>query len=253
MGKIISFLVRNIPRKYLIRFSFLFSRLIRIFYIGNKVECPICGGHFKNFLPYGVKGRRNALCPKCLSLERHRLLWLFLKNKTNFFTENLKVLHVAPEQPVYKKFRKMKNLVYTTADLNSPIADVKLDIQNIPFDDDSFDVVICNHVLEHVKDDKKAMSEIFRILKKDGFALLQVPIDVNRKKTFEDPTITDPKERERLFWQKDHLRLYGMDYADKLRNYGFTVKEEKYTQEIGKKLVDKYRLFNNEVVYLCKK
>ena len=168
MKLLIKFLIRKIPRKYLIKFSFLFAKFFSILLIGNNVSCPICGKHFKKFLSYGIGAhyRKNALCPKCLSLERHRLIWLFLKNKTNFFKKNLKVLHIAPEQCFYKNFKALKNIDYVTADLESPLADIKTDIQNMPFENNCFDVIICNHVLEHVENDFKAMSELYRILKK---------------------------------------------------------------------------------------
>ncbi|MBU1720576.1 MAG: methyltransferase domain-containing protein, partial [Bacteroidetes bacterium] len=149
MKKLMKFLVRKVPRKHLIRFSFIFRPILSVLYKGKKYECPICGGKFRKFLPFGNSGEANRLCPGCLSLERHRLLWLYFQNKTGIFTEKLKVMHVAPEQPYYKRFRKASNIEYITADLESPIADVKMDLHDIPFDENTFDVVICNHVLEH--------------------------------------------------------------------------------------------------------
>lgn len=223
MYKVIKLLLKVFPRPLLIRLSGLFNGIIAFFLKGKNVECPVCGGHFKKFLPYGyVDKRENALCPKCLSLERHRLLWLFLQEK-ELLTKELKVLHIAPEQPFIKRFRKNKNWNYTTGDLLSPLADVKFDVQNIPFEDESFDLVICNHVLEHVDEDSKAMSEFHRILKKGGNAVLQVPMNINSETTDEDPSITDPKEREKRFGQYDHVRMYGMDYFERLRKVGFKI------------------------------
>jgi len=233
MKKLISLFTRIFPRQTLIRFSYLFSLLIRPFYIGNKVECPICGGHFRKFLPYGYgKAMDNRLCPKCLSLERHRLLWLYLKEKTGFFTDHLKVLHFAPEQPFLKRFRALKNLDYTTADLDSPIADLHLDVTNIDLPDEQYDVVICNHVLEHVSDAGKAFSEIKRILKPGGWAVLMVPINPDVD-TWEDPTITDPEERKRCFGQYDHVRQFGRDYAHVLERAGFDVVADKLYYELS--------------------
>lgn len=255
MKILIEFLIRKVPRKYLIKFSFLFSKLFSLLLIGSKVICPICNGHFRKFLSYGVgiQYRKNVLCPKCLSLERHRLIWLFLKNKTNFFKARLKVLHIAPEQCFYKKFKNLKNLNYITADLESPLADIKIDIQNIPFENSQFDVIICNHVLEHVENDLKAMSELYRVLKKSGYAIMQVPIDKSRKKIYENPLITDPAEREKHFWRKDHLRLYGLDYPKRLQGVGFNVIIENYIKEIDNKLIEKYKLPKEEIIYLCGK
>jgi SAM-dependent methyltransferase len=229
MKKFIRLILSIIPRPWLIRFSLVFMKFSQVLYRGNKVACPVCDGHFSKFLPYGYRQiRNNALCPKCLSLERHRLLWLYLKNRTDFFNASLKVLHVAPEQCFYKRFRTLRNLEYVTADLESPLAAVKLDIQAMPFKDHEFDVVICNHVLEHVPDDRKAMREIFRILKSDGYAILQVPTDYSREDTYEDSSITEPGEREKHFRQKDHYRLYGRDYLDRLKEAGFVIRDENY-------------------------
>jgi len=221
-----------------------------VLYRGNQVECPVCGGRFRKLLPYGYnKVRENALCPRCLSLERHRLLWLYLKNRTDFFSGRLKVLHIAPEQCFHKRFRSMKNLNYITADLESPLADVKLDVQNMPFGDNEFDVVICNHVLEHVPNDRKAIGEIYRVLKRDGFAILQVPTDYTMEKTHEDASITDPFEREKHFRQKDHYRLYGRDYLNRLKEAGFIIKDDNYLLGLSNEDRERYRLPAMEFMY----
>lgn len=251
MKKIISLLTKIFPRQTLIKFSYFFSILIRPFYLGNKVECPICGKHFRKFLPYGYgEAMDNRLCPNCLSLERHRLLWLYLKEKTTFFTDNLKVIHFAPEQPFLKRFKSLKNLDYTTADLDSPIADLHLDITNINLPDNSYDVLICNHVLEHVNDVNKAFAEIQRILKPDGWAILMVPINPNVD-TFEDLTITDPKERERLFGQYDHVRQFGRDYTEVLEKAGFQLKIDRLYYELSEDQRKRMRLARDgeELVY----
>ena len=247
MKKLIPFLLNLFPRPLLIRLSYIFMRFSALLLKGDNVECPVCEGRFKRFLPYGYHNiRENVLCPKCLSLERHRLLWLYLKEKTGFFHEELKVLHVAPEQCFFKKFRKQKNLDYITADLESPLADIKMDIQSIPLNDNEFDAVICNHVLEHVKDDQKALREIYRILKPGGLAILQVPMDMNMTSTYEDDSITSPKEREKHFRQKDHYRLYGADYPDRIKTVGFKSDEKNYLDEIDPVMKERYRLPENE-------
>ena len=221
---------------------------------GNNVTCPVCDISYRKFLPYGrLNPRENALCPDSLSLERHRLMWLYLKDKTNFFSDNLKVLHIAPEICFIDIFKKMNNLDYTTADLESPLAEVKMDVHEIPFEDHSFDVVFCNHVMEHVDDDIKAMSEINRVLKKGGWAIIQSPQDYSRTETLEDPSITDPKERERVYWQSDHVRLFGLDYGQRLEKGGFKVKEDKYVMELPAETVRRYALPPNEIIYFCER
>lgn len=255
MKRWIALLTKIFPRQTLIKFSYVFSFLIRPFYWGNKVTCPVCGGHFRKFLPYGYgKAMDNRLCPKCLSLERHRLLWLYLKEKTGFFTDNLKVLHFAPEQPYLKRFRALKNLDYNTADLDSPIADLHLDVTNIDQPDNTYDVLICNHVLEHVDDVNKAFSEIKRVLKPGGWAILLVPINPDID-TFEDPSVTDPKERERLFGQYDHVRQFGRDYGQVLERAGFEVDADRLYYELTETQRQRMRLARRgeELIYRCNK
>lgn len=255
MKYLISFIVRNIPRKHLQRFSHLFAMGFSIFYIGKNVECPVCGKRFSRFLPYGRKpARSNALCPGCLSLERHRLLWLYLKNKTDFFTGKNKVLHIAPEICFIPRFNKLDNLEYITADLESPLAKIKMDIHEMPFETNTFNIVLCNHVMEHVDDDIQAMREIFRVLKSVGWAIIQIPfIGTVPDKTLEDPSIKDPKQREKVYGQSDHVRLYGRDYPERLRSAGFTVIEDNFVKELPEEMIQKHALPGNETIFLCKK
>lgn len=228
----------------------LIARPVLVYiYKGNHFTDPIDGRSYRKFLPYGYeKQRQNVLSPGTLSLERHRLMWLYLQNETDFFTEKLKVLHFAPEQSFYKRFRKMKNLDYTTCDLNSPIADVKADIQNLPFEDNSFDVIFCNHVLEHVEDDKKALSELYRVMKAGGWGIFQVPVRYQLEKTFEDPTITDKKERIEKFGQYDHVRVYGTDYYSTLESIGFKVEKVNLSLKLSDEEIRKYALEKNEIL-----
>jgi SAM-dependent methyltransferase len=250
------FLLRTIPRPILIKFSLLFSKIAPILYYGNKFEDPISGKTYRKFLPYGYSGRAkrdNVLCPGSLSLERHRLLWLYLKNKTDFFTKKRKMLHIAPEQCFYKLFKAMPNLDYKTGDYNSPIADIHFDLHQAPFEDNTFDVIFCNHVLEHVEDANQCMKELYRIMKPGGFGIFQIPQDVNRYETYEDKSITSERDREIHFWQKDHVRLFGLDYKDKLAAAGFKVVVEDYTKEISAELAERYRLPKGELLYYCTK
>lgn len=252
--KFFKVILNTIPRPILIKLSYLARPFFQISLKGDKYEDPIDGRKFKKFLPYGYENQReNVLSPSTLSLERHRLLWLYLKNETGFFSEGLKVLHFAPEQAFYKRFRKLKNLDYTTTDLNSPLADVKADICDLPFKSDTYDFIFCNHVLEHIPDDTQAMRELYRILKPGGTAILQIPQDLSLEKTFEDDSITSRKERARIFGQYDHVRVYGRDYFDKLRSIGFNVKEVDYTSRLKESEIDKYRLARGEIIPVCTK
>ncbi|MGJ8760027.1 MAG: class I SAM-dependent methyltransferase [Polaribacter sp.] len=254
--KIFKSILNTIPRPWLIKASYLVRPIIAFSLKGDTFTDPIDGKSFRKFLPYGYgKQRENALSPSTLSLERHRLMWLFLRDETPFFTstEKLKTLHIAPEQCFLDIFRKQKNLDYITSDLESPIADVKADICDLPFDDNSFDVVFCNHVLEHITDDTKAMQELFRVLKKGGFGIFQIPQDLSKEHTFEDDTIIDRTERAKIFGQYDHVRVYGRDYFDKLRSIGFKVDEIDYTQKIAPEKLERFCLMKNEILPVCYK
>ena len=252
MKKLFKTILNIIPRPILIRLSYVVRPLFAWYLKGNRYTDPIDGKSFKSFLPYGyAKQRPNVLSPSTLSLERHRLLWLYLQNETDFFTAPHRVLHFAPEQAFYKRFKKQANLTYTTTDLESPLADVKADICNLPFADHSFDIILCNHVLEHIPDDTKAMQELYRILKPGGMGIFQVPQDLNRTTTFQDDSITDPKERTLVFGQYDHVRVYGLDYFDQLRQIGFTVIEEDYTNKLTPEEVEKYCLAPGEIIPIC--
>tara|TARA_B100001142_G_scaffold91889_1_gene93687 strand:- start:469 stop:1236 length:768 start_codon:yes stop_codon:yes gene_type:complete len=254
MKLVISLATRIIPRHYLQHVSHFFLQIFSFFLRGNKFEDPINGKTYNKLLPYGrLRSRENVLAPDSMSLERHRLMWLYMKEKTNFFTAKLKFLHIAPEYCFIKLFKKMENIDYITGDLISPWADIKMDVHNIPFDENSFDVVICNHVLEHVEDDRKVMTEFYRIMKPGGWGIFQVPIDRNSKVTLEDPSITDPKERERLYGQNDHVRQYGLDYYDRLVTAGFKVTADDYINTLDNELVQRYALAKGELVYFCEK
>ena len=251
MKKITKFLLNKIPRPLLIKASILARPLIVLFFKGNNFTDPIDGKSYRKFLPYGYgKQRENALSPGTLSLERHRQMWLYLQNETNFFIKNYKVLHIAPEQEFLRKFKKMKNLDYISADLFSPIVDVKADILDLPFENESFDVIFCNHVLEHIEDDRKAMSELFRVMKKGGWGIVQVPMKNSLEKTYEDFTIKDPKERQTHFGQYDHVRWYGMDYFDRLKIVGFEADANFYSQKFSKEEIKKFALRENEILPL---
>ncbi|MBW3519039.1 class I SAM-dependent methyltransferase [Flavobacterium sp. NKUCC04_CG] len=252
MKSIFKSILNTIPRPILIRLSYVVRPILALYLKGSRFTDPIDGKSFREFLPYGyATQRQNVLSPSTLSLERHRLLWLYLNRETDFFSTPKKVLHFAPEQAFYKRFRKQVNLDYTTTDLESPLADVKADICNLPFNDNTFDIVLCNHVLEHIPNDTQAMKELYRILKPGGMGIFQIPQDLNRSTTFEDNSITDRKERARVFGQYDHVRIYGRDYFDKLRSIGFTVEEVDYTSKLSPREIERYCLAKGEIIPVC--
>ena len=254
MNNLVKIVLNTIPRKLLTRLSFLLKPIIKIYLYGNKYTDPIDGSSFRKFLPYGYnKVRKNALSPSTFSLERHRLLWLYLQNETDFFEKKMKVLHFAPEAAFLKKFKKLKNISYDTIDLDSPLADIKADICDLPIKNDSYDFILCNHVLEHIVDDKKAMKELYRVLKKGGTGIFQVPLNMSYKQTYEDFTITDPKERNKAFGQYDHVRVYGMDFFERLKNVGFKVEKCEYTSKLSEEEKIKYCLPKKEIIPVCRK
>jgi SAM-dependent methyltransferase len=251
MKKLISLIIRTVPRKYLQRVAGVGLKTLSIFYRGSAVLCPICGKGFKKFLPYGrINPRPNALCPNCMSLERHRLIWLYLKDRSDFFTKRLYVLHIAPEACFINRFEKIHGDQYITADIESPLAKVKMDIHQIPFGDNTFDVILCNHVLEHVEDDIKAMSEIARVLKPHGFGILQVPFfEPLPEVTYEDKSITDPKAREKAFGQDDHVRKFGKDYLKRIEKSGMVAVEDAFVNSFDSEALFHFGLAKGELIY----
>tara|TARA_B100000287_G_scaffold184948_1_gene174889 strand:+ start:2844 stop:3608 length:765 start_codon:yes stop_codon:yes gene_type:complete len=254
MKSIIRLILNYVPRTILTRASTFIKPFIRIYLSGNRYTDPIDGRSFRSFIPYGYNNvRKNALSPSTYSLERHRMLWLYLKNETDIFTKKIRLLHFAPEPAFHKIFKNCNNISYDTIDLNSPLAEIKADICDLPIENDTYDYILCNHVLEHIDDDIKAMRELYRVLKKGGIGIFQIPIDVERKNTFEDPSITSPKQRNKIFGQYDHVRIYGMDYFDRLKSVGFSVNQIYYGEKLSEEEIFKYCLSKNEIIPVCKK
>jgi SAM-dependent methyltransferase len=230
------------------------------FFKGNKVFCPICGSMFREFAPAGLVKRFNARCPVCSSFERHRLIWKYVSDKTNLFSpERKKLLHFAPERMFYDAFSKINSIEYFPADLYpkkyryKDKKVIKEDITEISFQTDTFDVVLCCHVLEHIAEDRLALSELYRVMKKGGWGIFHVPIDSYRKTTYEDFSITKPREREKAFGQHDHFRKYGSDYKEKLLSVGFKVTVDDYIKNFSSEELFKYGLMKNELIYFCEK
>ena len=259
MKHLIKLILNLVPRPVLQRVAEWIVPVVGLLYLGKGKQCPLCGCQRRKFLPYGyVTPRENALCPNCLSLERHRLLWLWLVRESDIGRGAMalpKMLHIAPEVALMRKFKKMYASTpdrYVTADLESPLADMHFDVQQIPLEAESFDAIICNHIMEHVEDDGKALRELYRILRRGGWGVILSPVDLEREKTFEDDTITDPAERTRIFGQYDHRRIYGRDYAARLREAGFEVYDIDYKNELSKAEQELYALPADHLYIVCK-
>lgn len=224
-------------------------RVAALPYRGRARFCPVCQNSSGRFRTFGIVPRVEAQCPRCLSLERHRLQWLYLTRQSDLFDGRpKKVLHVAPELCLLPHLRRRLGRGYITADLQRP-AMVRMDIIDIQYPDGFFDVILCSHVLEHVDDDRRAMREFARVLKPGGWAILLVPITAER--TVEDPSITDPAERLRLFGQDDHVRRYGPDYVDRLRESGFAVKTLRVADIATPEETERMSLATAGEIYVC--
>jgi SAM-dependent methyltransferase len=231
----------------------VYHSLNRVIYRGENYYCPICERGYSRFLPGPDKVKNNSKCPGCSSLERHRLLWLYLKKKLNILAKEIKLLSVAPDYATQTRLKRLTNIDYTSVDLESPLASHKADLTNLNFDDNIFDGILCYHVLEHIEDDKKAISELYRVLKPGGWAILQSPIDWDREHTLEDFTITSPEARKKAFGQSDHVRIYGKDYFLRLKDAGFIVKEDTFVNKFTADETEKFVLDKDEVIFFCTK
>lgn len=227
-------------------------------YRGERVECPCCESTFSRFLPH--RGRAEAKCPRCGALERHRLLWLFLERETDLFERPGALLHIAPEYAFLNRFSGTDGLRYVTGDFDSALADHQLDVMDLPFESEGFDFLMCNHVLEHVEDDRLALAEINRVLVPGGWAILMCPVDYRRATTLEDPAVVTPEDRHRVFGQADHARLYGRDYPDRLAEAGFSVRADGYLDGFEETSIARLGLrrredeaFGAEEIFLCVK
>jgi len=234
--------------------SFLQTGLINSFYRlraqvfrGDEVYCNCCDASYSGYLPPYRE------CPGCGAQARQRLMFFFLKNKTDIFTKPHRVLHFAPEASLEKLLRKSANINYLSADLESHRAMESIDMTHIGYPEGTFSAILCSHVLEHIPQDLTAMAELYRVLARGGWAILQVPLDYNREKTYEDFSVTNPQERARLFGRFDHCRIYGRDYKDRLEQAGFDVTVDKYVQTFSADEVEKYGLEDWENVYFCRK
>jgi SAM-dependent methyltransferase len=246
--------------------SILYELKFLIKYKGFKFQCPFCNKWYRQFYPGGNKGdcfdkhiiigsgyRKNVFCPNCGSKDRERLVYLYLKNKIPVQTQGLKVLHVAPEPSLRDYLTNKKNIEYISGDrfepgYSYPTGTIKMDILNIDFPSNYFDLIICNHVLEHIKDDDRAISEIYRVLKNGGKAILQVPY-TNEQKNIEYEDYSNAEFNEKFYGQSDHVRIYSKtEYLAMLENNKFIL--QVYQMEKSWK---KYCINENEVVFIVQK
>lgn len=243
-------------------FTFLLEPLMAgraLFFLGDNFICPICGWNLRAFTWGGtsLKHRPNGYCPRCNSKARHRRLWLFLKNKTNLFGDQLSLLYISPNYCFSRRFTRLSNLEYVQGEYRdrrykslrpqSP----KINLTNMPFESGSFNAIICQHVLEHIRQDEDVMSELFRVLKPRGWAAVSSPIRWDQK-TYEDPSITNPDEREKAFGEKVHVRIYGYDLQDRLEAAGFNVKVD-FGKDIDQTTREKFGLIEDEDIFYCTK
>jgi len=247
------------------------QKYLSLKYKGADYYCPYCKNSFAKFLPGGtdlpvlieqdvIGGgyRENMLCPRCFSVDRDRLIYLFLEEKTDLFSAPMRILHIAPEGCIRAMLMSLPNIDYHSGvkyyegyyyDRHINL----MDITSLPFESETFDAILCNHVLEHIDDDRKAMKEIYRIMKPRAWAMLQVPISLKLDQTFYDPSIDTPEEREQVYGQFDHVRLYGKDYPDILKKEGFSVNTYSPFETHPPEELEKYALNAREILYIAYK
>jgi hypothetical protein len=218
---------------------------------GSAFACPVCGGRYRGFLPFGLNGRRNARCPGCGSLERHRFMWMHLRDRHRLMQRRLRLLHIAPEQCIHEVLSANPALRYVSVDMFDPAADRTADLTALPFGDASFDFAICSHVLEHIEDDRAAIAELFRVLAPGGRAVVMVPIEMDRPETYEDASINTADGRDKAFGHPYHVRICGADYPDRLRREGFEV-ELIYSRSMTPHMRRVWRI-NKTVLFDCRK
>jgi SAM-dependent methyltransferase len=238
-----------LPRRYRQAGRHAFLRLSAITNAGSRVSCPCCGRRFRKFARfYGL----NDQCPGCGSLMRHRALELYLRDVLHLEGRAASILHVAPEPALGAWLSSLEQTDYVSVDLDSPLADVHADITALPFPDESFDLILCAHVLEHVPDDRRAIAELLRVLRRGGTAIVQVPIH-SVDATVEDVTVTAPGERERVFGQWDHVRVCGRDYGERIEAAGFAVLLADPVERFDEATRAAFALRTGEPFYLCTK
>jgi SAM-dependent methyltransferase len=224
----------------------------RLRHTGWARYCPVCRSPVRAFLAAGIRGRLDARCPVCGAVERHRLIWLFMRQRTQLFDGRpTAFLHVAPEKLQADRLRRLAGVRYVSVDLMSPRATVRSDLISLAFTDGAFDSVYCSHVLEHIPDDRRALAEIFRVTRPGGWAILQVPVVGDT--TIEDHSVIDPAERERHFGQRDHVRIYGLDFIQRAESAGFNITAERFARSLPPRQARSLGLDLDETVFFARR
>jgi len=233
----------------------IFYLISSIPYLGNAQTCSCCGWHFRTFKIYHPPHLPNpprVICPHCRSLARHRWIWLYLKEHINIEDARIYLLHFAQEYSLHRAFKRLPNVRTIGSDIcHQERVLVQEDISWLAFAESTFDAIVCNHVLEHVLDDRRAMNELYRVLKPYGWALVTTPVRMNQL-TYEDASITDARQREQAFGQRDHVRWYGYDIVDRLKAVGFDVTLS-YSKEVAVETREKYGIDEEGIIFWCVK
>jgi len=230
-------------------------------YRGKKYHCGICNSNFRKMRPFDLRSRSrpggvyppvlipNSVCPRCYSNLRHRLFWEIFSSRFNSEVNEkpIRILHFAPESHLSQKISSLNKVEYLTADITRPDVDLNLDLTRLELPDCDFDVIIAIHVLEHIEDDRAALTEIYRILNPGGWTVLMVPIF--GEYTHEDNNITTEEDRIKFFGQGNHVRAYGIDFRDRLTEIGFNVETILY-QDVFKNKEDRNLLHDSEGILL---
>jgi SAM-dependent methyltransferase len=264
MSKLESLIQKVVPEKVFNNYlSYKRQKQINL-YSGRGVQCPICKSEFKSFASFGRDKRKNARCLSCDSLERHRLVWKYMIEKKDILGKKpggkIRLMHFGPEKSFYDILSENPNIEYVPCDYvpeqytyAEKIPLTKVDVTDIPFGDNHFDAILCTHVLEHIPDDIKAMSELRRVMKPGGWGIFQVPIDYSLEKTYEDFSITSPSARKKAFGRASHVRWYGQDYKDRLKSVGFKVIEDDYVKHFSAEDLHRFGFIPSELIYYCEK
>lgn len=226
-----------------------------LLFVGLRYQCPCCGWRLRSFTAKRslLRPTADGYCPRCNAKARHRRDWLYLREQTDLFSAPARLLEVGPRWAFARRFQRMPNVEYVGVDLvrRGPEVTAIGDVTAMPLPTGSFDAVICIHVLEHVEDDCGALAELYRVLKPGGWAIITVPIRLDRP-TYEDPTITAPEERARAFGERGHVRLYGSDFVDRLSSAGFDVRLDR-ASEVPLTVQKRFGLRRDENIFHCRK